>query len=42
MDWLLIFEVPASILFAAHIDRKVVKRFVSPAQVGYRNEIPLG
>jgi hypothetical protein len=42
MDWLLILEVPASILFAAQIDIKVVKRkrSASPAQAGYGNEIP--
>ena len=36
MDWLLIFEVWASILIAAHIDRKVVKRkrSVSPHKLG--------
>jgi hypothetical protein len=44
VGWLLIFEVPASILFAARIDIKVGKRkrSVSPAQVGDRNEIPPG
>jgi hypothetical protein len=44
VGWLLIFEVWASILFAAHIDIKVVKRkrSVSPAQVSDRNEIPPG